>query len=1258
MQQPEPEQQQEAALGSRVAVSLLAAEEAVPPANASATREAAALDDAGADSPATVPGLQPVQLAINEVSVIFPVPGEIGINFIWPIVASVEKGTVAESAGICAGMALIYIISRRWATETNPQGVCPVVDVSTVREGDKLFKEAGRPVGLVFRRKQHDNPMLRPSISSGIQGKDWGTVLESLRNPQNVPRGYFVTPGSSGFLPLHLAIYKKAPETVFERLLAVAPEACHERDPQGFLPLHLAIHRRAAKEIIVRIAVSYKEACDAQPDQRKDERGKDMFARDALTRALHLAIKYKAEHEVIDCLIKADESALQAPGRNGRLPLHLAIEMQQEDQTIEQLLKLYPAACEWPEEVVGMLPLHLAIKNMPADGGIKVVQLLLEQFPAACRVRDQKGQLPLHYASRDCVSDAVLQLLVDVDQVDKPTCSERDPDGHLALHNVLMNRPSVRAVQILVDAAPHTCLLRSGGEALRNSFRDSLGRGRETDAATAIFRQSLTLSGRHALDFAVEYKADLEVLKYLVRAIERHEQSTEGLDLQDDTGRSLRDIITGGSKSRSIRTWARSMNSFLQRYTVHPGPPVHTSGAARVHYATDELYYRNTVGDASRGSISGLPPSDVCLKLMKDRCKFEKEIARRLAHDLGPSVVEIIAWHMPPEQTVAQEGDEQQEEPERTCPSSTSTADPLDEYPYVLVLQRGERSLHDTCAKERLAGYDIERVTKVFRDILHCVVDLHLSNILHADLKQRNVLRSNPDDNGEKWIVCDMDESHDLHTGTISIASIYEAKGDAISQGDAISAYAPPELARFIVTQPVQSQTIDSELAKKFDVWSLGVILFELCSGRSLFAQDTSNDQLVEFSDKIRLCTWNTISDEELVPVLHHSDADLSKIADAKDLIRRCLKGDAKKRPSVSDMLAHPFLCQTATLERLPMRYHAFLSHAQKDSSGVASTLFHEYQKLGLHTWLDVRQQDLTLAGMLSGVQHSDIFVVILSKHYLLSEYCRKEMREAIRLDKPVQLVIEEDERFSPFDKAQWKAQQDIVIRTTSGKDVHVQLETDICTLVNTYLDKAVTYRRRDYELAAMMRELCLRSKIVLPSDASVTAKGIRPTSKGLHTTVKVHVIFNETSAREMLDNIKYHLGDAFTWMHGDKDAAQWDTRTVVLLLLTSGVLDKYESDQSLLHASIKSQSHMVAVKLGWQFEKEEEQQRASVDVRNRLEQLEALPYRAPDAGGPSQHEFPAMILELRRRLVRQQPESEQAVEAEPEPEPEVEVSL
>ena len=97
-----------------------------------------------------------------------------------------------------------------------------------------------------------------------------------------------------------------------------------------------------------------------------------------------------------------------------------------------------------------------------------------------------------------------------------------------------------------------------------------------------------------------------------------------------------------------------------------------------------------------------------------------------------------------------------------------------------------------------------------------------------------------------------------------------------------------------------------------------------------------------------------------------------------------------------AQILAHRFLSPDAPAPvALPMCYHAFLSHAQADASGTVAHVFHCYAALGLHTWLDMRQKKLTLAGMREGVLASDVFLLVLSKSVLRSWFCKCAPRAA-----------------------------------------------------------------------------------------------------------------------------------------------------------------------------------------------------------------------------------------------------------------------
>ena len=96
---------------------------------------------------------------------------------------------------------------------------------------------------------------------------------------------------------------------------------------------------------------------------------------------------------------------------------------------------------------------------------------------------------------------------------------------------------------------------------------------------------------------------------------------------------------------------------------------------------------------------------------------------------------------------------------------------------------------------------------------------------------------------------------------------------------------------------------------------------FELCVGRSLFRQDIANDALVDVdTDLMRLCLWRGIGDDELGGAFADDIASGKACAAeavrrwAMHLIRWCLQGEAKKRPTDAEILNHPFLSPGAPL--------------------------------------------------------------------------------------------------------------------------------------------------------------------------------------------------------------------------------------------------------------------------------------------------------------------------------------------------------
>ena len=128
----------------------------------------------------------------------------------------------------------------------------------------------------------------------------------------------------------------------------------------------------------------------------------------------------------------------------------------------------------------------------------------------------------------------------------------------------------------------------------------------------------------------------------------------------------------------------------------------------------------------------------------------------------------------------------------------------------------------------------------------------------------------------------------------------------------------------------------------------------------------------------------------------------------------------------MDEILTHPFLLSQPDLVappvQLPMRYSFFISHAQADAASTAKTFFSVCRRYGVHCWYDMEQAQLTLEGMKEGVRHSDALLLILTRNVLKRWFCQQEILTAIEERKPIQLLVEEDERFEPFDTTAWRS--------------------------------------------------------------------------------------------------------------------------------------------------------------------------------------------------------------------------------------------
>jgi len=161
----------------------------------------------------------------------------------------------------------------------------------------------------------------------------------------------------------------------------------------------------------------------------------------------------------------------------------------------------------------------------------------------------------------------------------------------------------------------------------------------------------------------------------------------------------------------------------------------------------------------------------------------------------------------------------------------------------------------------------VDKVQKIFAQLVGAVSYVHNLSCVHRDLKLENILL----DKNENVKLCDFGFTRE-----------YEGKSSYLQTFCGTVAYSAPEMLKG-----------EKYAGEKVDIWSLGVILYALLCGELPFDED--DEQLM----RAKILKDDPKWPEHLPP-------------DARVLIGKLLSKRPLLRPSLSEILAHPFLAEYA----------------------------------------------------------------------------------------------------------------------------------------------------------------------------------------------------------------------------------------------------------------------------------------------------------------------------------------------------------
>ena len=171
-------------------------------------------------------------------------------------------------------------------------------------------------------------------------------------------------------------------------------------------------------------------------------------------------------------------------------------------------------------------------------------------------------------------------------------------------------------------------------------------------------------------------------------------------------------------------------------------------------------------------------------------------------------------------------------------------------------------NLYELIAKQK-NGFSEYKAFEYFIQVVNAVYYLHNNNIIHRDIKPENILIG--DDNKIK--LCDFGWAKEL---TLENRSTFCGTVE----------YMAPEI--------VGSENYDYGV----DIWSLGILLYELLYGHSPFRADNTKNVMLN------------IKSHELT----YEDKNKNISHSCKDLIKKLLNNNPQKRYKIKDILEHPFV--------------------------------------------------------------------------------------------------------------------------------------------------------------------------------------------------------------------------------------------------------------------------------------------------------------------------------------------------------------
>lgn len=179
--------------------------------------------------------------------------------------------------------------------------------------------------------------------------------------------------------------------------------------------------------------------------------------------------------------------------------------------------------------------------------------------------------------------------------------------------------------------------------------------------------------------------------------------------------------------------------------------------------------------------------------------------------------------------------------------------------------------------------YSEKYIAQIARSVLRFISQCHAKGIIYRDVKPDN------------FLFLTKEEDSPLKATDFGLSIRHWSDEPKLTSRSGTPAYMAPELVK---------QCYD----EKCDIWSVGMLIYQLLTGRFPFWEDVRNESLSAVWDSIlnKEIDWNAFELRRLSPA-------------AVNFLQTLLKKDPKLRPSAFDALSHPWVVEQGEAEDLPL---------------------------------------------------------------------------------------------------------------------------------------------------------------------------------------------------------------------------------------------------------------------------------------------------------------------------------------------------